>query len=73
MFWSLKFEGTPLVNSTTPLYMAAALNAFLHVRPTHALHTRAQTHTYSHTYTHKSERGGGEEARESVVFLDVIQ
>lgn len=34
MFWSLKFEGLPPANSTTPLYLAAALNAILCVRPT---------------------------------------
>jgi hypothetical protein len=34
MFWSLKFEGQALTNTTTPVYLAAALNAILRVRPT---------------------------------------
>ncbi len=32
MFWSLKFEGKTPINSTTPLYLAAVLNAILHIR-----------------------------------------
>ena len=36
MFWSIKFEGTALVNTTIPVYFAVVLNSILKVRPMNA-------------------------------------
>lgn len=36
MFWSIKFEGTALVNTTNPVYFAVVLNSILKARPMNA-------------------------------------